>query len=1143
MINPLLYYYSLRTYVDPYVGLIGRRFIGLVWVVAICILIWFYGYLLALGSFKPLEPEFNRLIAMVLVIAGFLGWTIWTTVRKRRAETAMLDDLAAEGTPSPDAEARAEVDTLRDRLKEALQLLRRVGKNRFGYIYEQPWYLIIGAPGSGKTTSLTHSGLKFPLGEVLGAEPVKGVGGTRNCTWWFAEDAILIDTAGRYTTHGNFAGADKAGWNGFLSLLHRHRPSQPINGALITLSIPDLLERDPETRLEEVRQIRQRLAEMDETLRARVPIYIVLTKADLLEGFVPFFDGLSRGGRDQVWGTTFPLDVSQDPTSLPERFLEEFDLLRSRIDDLLLERMQQEPDIEVRGRIFELPARMTALREPMREVLSELCSQSKLMAPPLLRGVYITSSTQNTASQGARGQRRSYFLLRLFSHVIFEEAALIARDKRLTGRALLLRRIAVGAVALIGATVLLGWIGAYFHNINAISRAETEISNFQALAKDIPVENVNDADFLRLLPALNAIADTTAGFREPPLFHVSFGLSQYDKVAGTQSRAYSRALNSLLLPRLLVHLQNRLRSDRLGVDETFDALKLYGMLGGIGPMDPEAASAAARLIFEELYPGEGRREVRERLTGHVAALVGRPVDALNIDNELFFTASRRIARQSEAERAFHLLSTSPQATALPVWSASSVIGSASEPAFARRSGGDLREGVPGIYTRSGFLKVVAPGLAAIARQVAGEYWIRGRSPGDSVPADAIARETIKLYFAAFEKNWSAYLNDLTVRQSDAAMTEIASILASKSQPLVALAKSVAESTDLPGALAGGYFGGAAAWIAPGSVPDPYEKLRNALNEKAGGDKEGSRIEVVQPMIGKLHDQLVRQSLAPESVNNVAGTKNELQAAKDALVAEVRGLPSPMKEWIAELAAAVEGQEVNTLRSRADRVWQAGGAKICAAAIADRYPFNRKADREVAMDDFIHVFGPKGVFDSFFTENLAASVDTTATPWRWKGAFGATGAASEALAQFYRANQIRQAFFNNGSQPSMRLTIKPETLDEGATSVILVVFGDARVINFHGPVAARTFMWTAQEKSSMSRLIFQPGGWEDPVDFSGPWSMLRLFDIAQKTKLSADSFRARFSHAGHTADFEVQVGSILNPFTSDLLTAFICPNRL
>ena len=69
-----------------------------------------------------------------------------------------------------------------------------------GNLYALPWYVVIGPPGSGKSTLLQNSGLNFPLSSSFGKEAMRGVGGTRNCDWWFTDEAVFLDTAGRYTT-------------------------------------------------------------------------------------------------------------------------------------------------------------------------------------------------------------------------------------------------------------------------------------------------------------------------------------------------------------------------------------------------------------------------------------------------------------------------------------------------------------------------------------------------------------------------------------------------------------------------------------------------------------------------------------------------------------------------------------------------------------------------------------------------------------------------------------------------------------------------------------------------------------------------------------------------------------------------------
>lgn len=91
------------------------------------------------------------------------------------------------------------------------------------YLYQLPWYVIIGAPGAGKTTALVNSGLHFPLADRFGNQ-LRGVGGTRNCDWWFTNDAVLLDTAGRYTTQESQREEDAGEWQSFVALLKNTAP-------------------------------------------------------------------------------------------------------------------------------------------------------------------------------------------------------------------------------------------------------------------------------------------------------------------------------------------------------------------------------------------------------------------------------------------------------------------------------------------------------------------------------------------------------------------------------------------------------------------------------------------------------------------------------------------------------------------------------------------------------------------------------------------------------------------------------------------------------------------------------------------------------------------------------------------------------
>jgi len=1156
--NPLGAFYTLRSYVSAYAGLLGQRFISLIWIVAICVVIWFYGSMVGYGSFKPLTSATARMITIGVVIAGWLIYMLISTLRARKRDKALVEGIADDA-----ASQQAEVGEIHSRLKEALLLLRRISKKRFGYIYELPWYVIFGAPGSGKTTALTNSGLKFPLGDAMGSNSVQGAGGTRNCNWWFADEAILIDTAGRYTTQDDLNGASKAGWEGFLGLLRKYRRSQPINGALVTLSIGDLLSREHEVQLEEVRSIRKRLSELDEFLHARVPVYVVLTKADLLTGFVEFFDGLAKTDREQVWGTTFDLDESYKGQNLPERFMEEFALLQQRVDAMLIERLQQEPNIEVRGRIFRFPAELASLGERLQELLTELCSSSNLVEAPLVRGVYFASGTQSRETDMPR-TRRSYFLSRLFKEVIFDEASLVARDRRLSGRQAMIRRIAYGAAAIALAIVFTGWTATYFQNSRAIAAAERRIDNYEKLANGIQVRDVTDADFLRVLPALDNLRAVTGGFDEARVWPTSFGLDQKDKIASRQRGAYQRALNSLLLPRMLVELQKELKQTS-DVQKTFDALKFYGMLGGLGPVDKDFVSQQSEDMFAALYPGEGRSTTRKALVTHVEAMAAGSLPAIELDNTLIAKARETIHPQSLPARAYDILTHSRQARQLDAWLPADALGPLGAQIFQRKSKATLRDGIPGIFTGKGYRDVVLPMVATAASEALKEQWVRGDNGAapSAMTTEAISQATLQLYFDAFQQRWSSLLADLQVRPSSnlADATETARILAANPSPVEMVLKSIAAATDLRPA-AGAEVASlddapdaalTAAATGAVSAPDPYGPLRAALEANAAhaqpapqdgkdgsSDKPRSQIQSLQPILQNIYGQLSRATNSTAEVARVFDAGGQLANANQDLVQQARGLPAPADAWMVAVATDIGSLAVKAARTRINDLWASEGADLCARIVSGRYPFDRSSGQDIAMADFVRLFGPQGLFQSFFKNRLEAFVDTSAQPWGWRGTFGGDSIPSQAIAQFENASKIEHAFFPAGSEkPAIAINVKPVSLSDSANAVIMDIVGE-RVVYNHGRIVPKSIAWPAAGTENQSQIAFLPGGWQEAMTQSGDWSPFRLFDSAQVTIEGPDLFRARFDSKGQTAEFDVQFGSVLNPFRLQALSDFTCP---
>ena len=208
------------------------------------LLLWFVVPLIAIGDVKLLQSETSRLVALIILAVVWALTNVFVGQSRRAANERLIEDLEAasvvdQAKAADEAASGEELQAIGERLRDALQLLKqsRFGKSGGLRLYQVPWYVLLGPPGSGKTTALSRSGLDFPLQERLGQLPVTGIGGTHNCDWWIADRAVFIDTAGRYTTHESHKEVDQRVWHGLLDILKKHRPRQPLNGALIMLPL------------------------------------------------------------------------------------------------------------------------------------------------------------------------------------------------------------------------------------------------------------------------------------------------------------------------------------------------------------------------------------------------------------------------------------------------------------------------------------------------------------------------------------------------------------------------------------------------------------------------------------------------------------------------------------------------------------------------------------------------------------------------------------------------------------------------------------------------------------------------------------------------------------------------------------------
>ncbi|MCA9309885.1 MAG: hypothetical protein KDA21_01695 [Phycisphaerales bacterium] len=420
--------------------------------------------------------EFGRLMRFIIwIVAALLVILLillvielirrWRSKKKGESLAGSIEANAKAAPRSASPEQRQKIEEMRKSFLKGLETFRENGKN----VYEVPWYLVVGVPGSGKTEAVRRSGISFPpdLNQSL-----QGVGGTINMDWWFASDAVILDTAGRILVEDVDTGGTSE-WDQLLEQLRKFRKNRPINGVMIVLpaaSSRQESDRNPAGLVEEssndveenVARFVDRLVRIRRKLKVRFPVCIVVTKCDRLLGFEEFFYSLSNAS-DQAqmlgWSNPNPLDQPYQGNMVNDAVREIADRLRT-MRMWILRNPIHSTDARARRTdevdgLYALPDALESLVPNLRLYLDRMFTKSAWYDPPFLRGIYFTSSIQEGSAldpilaemfhvqprevnlpSPVPQEKRSYFLRDVLEKKLFVErglvtsAANVARNQR-----------------------------------------------------------------------------------------------------------------------------------------------------------------------------------------------------------------------------------------------------------------------------------------------------------------------------------------------------------------------------------------------------------------------------------------------------------------------------------------------------------------------------------------------------------------------------------------------------------------------------------------------------------------------------------------------------------------------------------------
>lgn len=832
----------------------SRLLWGFAGITALAFIIWMIGPLVAIGDYRPLEPELNRQLAIGALYLIWFLCRIIPRIYNAWLNRRLLSNLrASEEIPAENGKPVAKQDELlAQRFDEAAQLLKKArfapgqgdSKHRWmthfsrQYLYQLPWYVIIGAPGAGKTTALVNSGLHFPLADRFGKSALRGVGGTRNCDWWFTNDAVLLDTAGRYTTQESQREEDADEWKSFVSLLKKYRTRQPINGVMVTISIADLLSDSSDARAAQASALRKRLIELHEQLGIHFPVYVLVTKTDLLNGFMAYFNGFDKAQRDQIWGFTFPYEASRQPDfNLNATFEQQYTLLQQRLDAALPETLLVEHDARQRAETYLFPQEFAALRPLLSQYLDQVFATSSFETRFTPRGIYFTSGTQEglpfdrvmgelnrylqlpTANSqqhanpawdnvnptapipATKGQ--SFFLKDTLESVIFQESGLAGSNRWWEYRNRALHWAGYIALAACLAILAIFWFTSYSNNKAYLAEVAAKVPGVER--QGLGLTQLGNGDMLSLLPFLNSVLhlpDSQNFSLEDPPFTYRMGLYRGDQVSDASDSLYQKALKELLLPQVAQQIATTLRNDNHGdADFSYEALKAYQMLYLPKQYDGKFLRAWVMLNLQRNLPQGSTQKQLQQIEWHLSQLLDVQIQASPYakDEPLVEQAQAALNRAPLSQRVYGRLKRLllKQTEIKPV-SLVDLAGPQTELAFSRKSGKPVTDGVPGLFTSQGYWKTFNDNIDPVTDTLRQEdVWVLNSKTPDQKNADLI--KTIRqLYMQDFISAWDELLGDIQLANIGSLSQRISSarLLSGNPSPMRNLLVNVSKNVTL-----------------------------------------------------------------------------------------------------------------------------------------------------------------------------------------------------------------------------------------------------------------------------------------------------------------------------------------------------------
>lgn len=1184
--------------------------------------IWWPGPQWTWNEYQPLASLAARILfSLVFLVLPLLVWAFRLRQRNRVLEAERGQEQQHQLDPCLRFVEAQERD-----LDRSLGLLQANLKGR-NALYQLPWYLVLGQENAGKTSFVNRSSQNFSLtaenragSQRMDDDPDR----VYRIDWWMGDQAVLIDPPGELISQPRMrvsTGSDDTPvdgerlvrpltvassglpedlhprlWNSFVDWLGRNRSRRPLNGVVLIVSLVTLLNQQPSDRKALALLLRARLAELSRQLGTRPPLYVVLSKFDLLEGFEPLFARQPKSVREDIFGFTFTLDSLQHYDAWRNELGERYDEFLRRLNEQVFDALADVSELARREALYSLVRQLTGMRPLLLEFLTDILGSDRFVTPALPRGVFLASVYQQgvltnafvaSASQNydirepvptmyPSGRAMVYFARQLFQRVIYPESGLAGDNPRVLAdkkRALALR---FGVASLGSALLIGGWYHYYAMNRDKAMSVLERSRAYSAHAIDGKLDPTG-RNLLQPLDQISSAVEVYGDYRDAWPVLADMGLYQGRQIGPKVDQAYLTLLSQRFLPALASGVMEELDGPVVDGDAQLAALRVYRMIEDRPNRRPPVVERWMGEQWAQAFPGEDR--VQRALMRHLdyamkyadtrlpqyqqrVSAVQRELRLIPLPQRVYMTMRRQAGESLRA----------PLDLRNEIGPAYDVV---YQPDTISRDEAGQRPAdgrIDALLTARGYRGYFAPHSQELTELAMIDQWVLGeRRNIDYSEADkrALADRIRAIYSRDYIDTWQRNLNQLEVRdfQDLAEAVNVLGSVTSPAAPLRRLVETVRDNSELnarPGAIAATAAGKDAAVAqapkaldqaageqeSPEAAPipgisrafAPLSQLLEARGERPSYlDETMVAIGNVQDKVRTVHDSPDRGKTALSVVLERFGLKGPDPISNLQRIAA--GLPEPLNRQVGKMADESSRVILVEALRELERRWDNDVYRFYRERLANRYPFNPASREEVALDDFTAFFGPLGRLQQFREKYLNLFIEDNLEAL-YSERLGGYLVRTDVLTQLEAAEKIRDAFFNSRGTLGVQFYVEPLGMAQNKRSSSLSVEGQLVTYN-HGPTTSTALIWpNTLSSSNESRMtLVHSGGSTSGLVYRGPWSLYRLLSQARLNGATSTSVDLSFAAPDGGMRYRISTEKANNPFTQPLFKGFALPQTL